>query len=210
MKLKIETFVVGLLQANCYVLWEPKTLEGVIIDPGDDAEKIINFVKKKKLSIPFILNTHGHIDHIGGNTYAKDTLHSKIGIHKLDAILLSNSILCGAGSFELSFIEHSPDFFLSEDKEIELSNFSIKTIHTPGHTQGGVCFFIKEDNLLFSGDTLFCGSVGRTDLPGGSWEQLKTSIEDKLFVLDENTLVFAGHGETTTIRDEKRNNPFFL
>ncbi len=209
MTVKIHIIEVGPLQVNCYIIYDEETKEGVIIDPGDNAADIIKFVNKQSLKISHILNTHGHIDHIGGNFEVKSALNAKLGIHKSDENLLEDSFNNGAAFLMLPFQPHKTDFYLSEESDIIIDKIIIKVIHTPGHTQGGVCFYIKEGNLLFSGDTLFSGSIGRTDLPGGNYDSIISSIKNKLFILPDKTIIYPGHGPASTIKEEKQSNPFF-
>lgn len=209
MSIKFETIIVGMLGVNCYIIWDEATKNGIVIDPGDNGDKILKFIKKTGVNIPYIINTHGHIDHVGANLYLKDILRAKIGIHELDKELLGNSFVNGADLLMLPFTEHNADFFLKDGDEVKVDGVLLKVIHTPGHTQGGVCFYCEEIKSLFSGDTLFDGSIGRTDLPGGNYEQIISAIQNKIFCLPDFVKVYPGHGESTSIGTEKRENPFF-
>ena len=205
-KLIIEHLVVGPLSVNCYIVICKETKKCVVIDPGEDGPEILSKVKKSGATITHIINTHGHFDHIGANRYLKDTAKALISIHALDRVLMTKAQE-HASVYGLT-VDHSPqpDITLNDGDTIGTGNLCFKVIHTPGHTQGGICLSI-EDNL-FSGDTLFEGSIGRTDLPGGNFDTLVTSIKTKLAGLDPSTIVFPGHGGTTTIGREERANPF--
>jgi len=197
--------VVGALETNCYIVYCKKTLKCYIIDPGAEGEKIASFVREKKLKPVGIINTHGHIDHIGANKRIKKEFNIPIMIHPED-----NSLLTEKQNLFFSFFlnsQSSPpaDFFLEEGQKLKVGNCFLEVIHTPGHTLGSI--ILKSDEFVISGDTLFAGGVGRTDLPGGSFELLLNSIKTKLFSLPENLLVLPGHGELTTIKEEKQTNP---
>ena len=189
--MEIVNLIVGELEVNCYLVGDREKNEWLVIDPGGDEEKILEAIEKRKADIKFIINTHGHPDHTGANNIIKKETGAPLYIHKEDASLLSK-----------------PDHFLKEGDILPLGDTSLKVIHTPGHTRGGICLLAPE--ALFSGDTLFAGSIGRTDLPGGSLPVLLRSIRDKLFSLPENTKVYPGHGPQTTIGEEKRSNPFLI
>jgi glyoxylase-like metal-dependent hydrolase (beta-lactamase superfamily II) len=205
-----KTIVVGPFFSNCYILICGTTSEGIIIDPGDEPTKIINTLKKYKPKIKYILLTHAHVDHTRGIPQIKLFTGAPIYLHKADLPLYQNSV-AQAQKFGLYAEEPPPvDFFLKNGDIFEFGKFRLSTIHTPGHSPGGVCFMLDSEDrkMLFSGDTLFAGSIGRTDFWGGSYEQLIDSIKTRLLQLDEKTLVYPGHGEQTTIQDEKLTNPF--
>ncbi len=181
----------------------------MVIDPGADGEQIKNILDKNNLKLKYILNTHGHADHIGANKFLKKHFpEAKIFIHSKDAKMLTNAYENFSKQMGLAITSPSVDILLEDNQEIEFGNQIIKVIYTPGHTQGGVCFLL--DNILFSGDTLFASSIGRTDLNGGSTHQLLLSIKEKLFILPENTKVYPGHGEETNIGKEIKTNPFLF
>lgn len=206
-EIKLQIVPVGALGANCYILWDIKTMEGIIVDPGSEASKIIGVVKKNKLSIKYIINTHGHYDHIGANQELKSKLGAEILVHEADGPLLESPMM------NLSFlkpairnVQHTPDRLLKEGDIITVGAISLEVIHTPGHTQGSIC--LLGDNFILTGDTLFEGSIGRTDLPGGSYDDIHASLKDKLQTLSDDLVVYPGHGPATTIGQEKLNNPF--
>lgn len=195
---------VGSMLENCYLVYEKR--EAVVIDPGADAKEIMDTLSKNDLKLTHILLTHGHYDHIGAVQELKDMTGAKICIHMEDADMLKSarknlSILIGTPA-----VTYSPDIFLYDGQVIETGGMSISVIHTPGHTPGGVCFAIGEN--LFTGDTLFNRSVGRTDFPGGSSLELGRSMNEKLKKIDINYIIYPGHGPFTTLDYEKKNNPF--
>ena len=208
--MKIRALTVGPIMENAYIVYDENTLEGIIIDPGDDAEDIIKIVKDLKLNIKYIVNTHGHADHIGANTQLLKQLHAKLAIHEDDKMMLSdpNLNLSITGYMGREVKSPAPDIILHEGDVITFGNIKLKVIHTPGHTPGGIC--LLGDGVLFSGDSLFEGSVGRTDFPGGSMSALVDSLKKKILTLDPKIKVFPGHGGPTTIGYEASNNPFLL
>lgn len=192
--------------ANCFILGCEATKQAVVIDPGDDADRILMELAKSELKVEYLLNTHGHFDHVGANKRMKEATGARIGIHPADEPMLGE-LSRTAQMFGLA-AENSPpaDFLLNHDDDIRFGEIILKVIHTPGHSQGGVC--LHTPGHLFAGDTLFSGSIGRTDLPGGDYDTLISSIKEKLLPLDENTVVYTGHGPETTIGKEKQMNPF--
>ncbi|MBF0429727.1 MAG: MBL fold metallo-hydrolase [Fibrobacteria bacterium] len=202
----IKTLSVGPIQANCYIIACEQTKKAAIIDPGDEAERIMDMVTSEQLSIELILNTHGHFDHAGANAAIKKTTNATLIIHSLDAEMLGQ-LSTDAGMFGLSSDNSPPPDKLVEDGDkLTLGNLSIDILHTPGHTPGGISFLVEE--AVFTGDTLFAGSIGRTDLPGGDFQALEQSIRTKLYTLEDKIQVYPGHMGPTTISDEKRFNGF--
>lgn len=202
----INTIVVGPLEVNCYILGCEDTKEAAIIDPGDNADEIIKTIDSEGLKPVYIINTHAHFDHIGAVKTIQDHFKIDFLLHKDDLFFVDNAS-AQARAFGLDPIP-KPDVnkYVNNGDKISLGNKVIGVIHTPGHSPGCVCYLI--DNNVFVGDTLFAGSIGRSDLPGGSHETLITSIKEKLFPLGNNTLVYPGHGPSTTIEEEKEHNPF--
>ena len=194
----INRLVVGPLQSNCYIV-TTKNKDTFIIDPGDDADTIRQFIKDQKLKVHFIINTHSHVDHIRANC----ELGYPIYIHELDAPALENpsknysTMLLGG--FKACQVAKK----LRDGEGIKIDDLDIEIMHTPGHSAGGIC--LKVDQVVFTGDTLFKDGVGRTDLPDGSLEQLLDSIKSRLFCLDDKTKIYPGHGESSTIGREKKN-----
>lgn len=203
----IERLVVGMLQCNCYVVGCEDTKAGIIIDPGGDAPLILDKVEQLGLSIEFIVNTHGHIDHIAANRPIKEATGASIAIHHDDAEWL----ITDQGQFArmLGVLSPGPpaDVLLNEGDDVVFGNESLHVIHTPGHSLGGIS--LVADGLCFCGDTLFAMGVGRVDLPGGNWETLMDSIKTRLFAMPDETTVYTGHGPPTTIGREKKSNPWF-
>jgi glyoxylase-like metal-dependent hydrolase (beta-lactamase superfamily II) len=199
---------VGLLQANCYLIGDANSNETAIIDPGGEPELILNVVKKHRLQVKYIFNSHGHFDHISANRPVKLATGAPILIHHADADWLINP-LNPPVEFGTVEIDSPPaDEYLLDNECYKIGNLAVKVIHTPGHSPGSVCFLLKD--LILTGDTLFSGSIGRSDLPGGSEKEILDSINKKILILPENLLVFPGHGPATTIGEEKRNNPFLF
>jgi glyoxylase-like metal-dependent hydrolase (beta-lactamase superfamily II) len=198
--------VVGPLQTNCYLVYSPQSFECLVIDPGAEGKRIISFIKKKNLIPIGIINTHGHIDHIGANKSLKMEFNLPILIHPEDSSLLTSKQNLALSILFASKTSPPADTFLKEGQKIKIGNSSLEVIHTPGHTPGGIS--LRGDEFVLTGDTLFAGGVGRTDLPGGSWDYLLKSIKNKLLKLPDNLIVLPGHGFVTTIGEEKENNPF--
>lgn len=206
MALKIETLVNGPFQENCYLVWDAEQNAGIFIDPGDEPDRLMRTAQFQNIQIEGIYNTHGHIDHAGGVAKIQQTLNIPFAIHPDDEFLLAGlpdqAKMFGLPPLEVPRVDRR----LVDGDEIIVGQHSAEVIHTPGHTPGGICFLF--DDVIFVGDTLFAGSVGRSDLPGGSHAQLIDSIKTRLMVIDDDVRVFSGHGPVTTIGSEKRHNPF--
>ncbi|SDK55943.1 MBL fold metallo-hydrolase [Natronincola ferrireducens] len=202
----LERTEVGVYGANCYILADDKTNEAAVIDPGGDADKIVKILKDNELQLKYIILTHGHGDHIGGLRELKQKTNAPIYIHRDDLYLLQDknknfSALMGGPEIEME-----ADAFLEDGDVLKLGDLTLKTIHTPGHTRGGICIHV--DNILLTGDTLFANSIGRTDLDGGNHQQIIQSIKEKLMILQDDTTVLPGHGPASKIGIEKTTNPF--
>lgn len=192
--------------ANCYILGCEETSAAIVIDPGDDTDKILTVLAEAKLKVKYIINTHGHFDHVGGNRKLKEATAAEILIHADDAPML-NHLQEAAAAFGLSSDNSpAPDRLLKDGDNVSCGSITLEVLHTPGHSPGGISLFTQ--GSVFVGDTLFAGSIGRTDLPGGDFDILKSSIHNKLFVLPDDVIVYPGHMGTTTIGQEKRYNPF--
>lgn len=203
----VETLPVGLIQTNCYVIGCKETGEGAIIDPGGHPQRILAAVDRHRLTIKYVLNTHAHFDHTEANREVVQATGAPLAIHPLEVPLLRAS--GGAALFGLqSDPGPPPDLELADGDELEVGTLRLQVLHTPGHTPGHVCFYEPEEKVLFDGDVLFQRGVGRTDLPGGSWQELMDSIRRVLFALPDETVVYSGHGGPTTIGEEKRLNPW--
>lgn len=206
----VKQYEVGNFAVFCYLIGDEESQEGLFIDPADDAKTLLAEAKSHGLNkIKYIVNTHSHIDHIMGNAEMAKKTGAKIVIHEEDAAAL---VRTPPYMLEMFRATASPpaDSVVKEGDIIQVGNVKLKVIHTPGHSAGGICLYL--DGMVFTGDTLFVGSVGRTDFPGSSWEVLEASIRHKLYVLPGETVVFPGHNygsaPTTTIQYEKRHNPF--
>lgn len=206
----VKQYEVGHFAVFCYLIGDEETKEGLLIDPADDADRLISDAKSQGLNkIKYIVNTHSHVDHIMGNAEMVKKTGAKIVIHEKDAKFLS-----GTPSYLLDMFRAAPsppaDMTVKEGDTIQVGKVELKVIHTPGHSPGGMSLYA--DGMVFTGDSLFVGSVGRTDFPGSSWEELETSIRKKLYVLPGQTIVYPGHNygprSSSTIQYEKRNNPF--
>ena len=201
----LKIFTVGPMEANCYILYNPDKKEGLIIDPGAEGSRLIKFIKQEKICIKYIINTHGHPDHIGANRKVKEYTNAPILIHEYDAPMLTRSGSVLSLIFPLESSSPAADTFVKDGDLIECAGMKLKVLHTPGHTPGGISLLL--DDSIFTGDTLFSGSVGRFDLPGGSEEVLLNSIK-KILSLDENLIIYPGHGPSSTVGEELRSNPF--
>jgi len=194
-KMFIKMFTVGIIGANCFIVGDTQTGEALVIDPGFDsaseAKSIMKEIERNRFTVKFIINTHGHPDHTSGNKTMKEATKAPILIHEYDAPLLRNT---------------PADKTLREGDIVEVGKIKLRVLHTPGHSRGSIALLGAD--AVFSGDTLFAGSIGRYDLPGGSLEQIMNSIRSKLLILPDHFRVYPGHGPITTIGEERRSNPF--
>lgn len=204
-----KQFVVGPLQCNCTILTCEKAREAVVIDPGDEGARLVEELKSQGVTVKYLLHTHAHFDHIGATRTLKENFTTKICLHRGDEKIYQMLPVQGQ-MFGMRFDEPKPiDQFIEDGELLTFGEHRLEVIHTPGHSPGGVCFKLSEkEQLLFSGDTLFQGSIGRTDLWGGNYDTLLQSIRTRLLSLDGDTQVFPGHGGETLISTEKRHNPF--
>ena len=204
----VETIAVGPLQVNCHVVACSETREAMVVDPGDEVPRILDALHNHNLKAVVIVNTHAHFDHVGGNQAICDATHAPLMIHAADAHLLKQAEK-QATAYGLSTTPSpEPDRVLEEGDEIGVGKLKFRVIHTPGHSPGGIC--LHSEGHVFVGDTLFAGSVGRTDLPGGDFDTLIRGIKDKLWPLSEDTVVYSGHGPDTTIGRENESWPTSL
>jgi len=203
-----EILPVGALQCNCSILGDEVSHEAIVVDPGAEIERITAVLERHHLTVQQILVTHAHIDHIAGAAKLKALTGAPVLYNPNDLPLVKMMDLQAAWLGMQTPEVHPPDDTLEEGRVIAVTGLIGQILHTPGHTQGSVCLHIPEQNLLFAGDTLFAGSVGRTDLPGGDGPTLIRSIHSKLLTLPEDTIVVPGHGPNTTIAEEKESNPF--
>lgn len=204
----LESFATGPLQSNCTLLADEQTREALLVDPGDEAGKIARRIAAHGLALKRILLTHAHLDHVGAAFALRRLSGAPVSLHRDDLPLLE-SVDSQAAWLGMNPPEKgTPDHWLDDNAIVGLPTIPLKVLHTPGHTQGGVCFYHEAENLLIAGDTLFLGSVGRTDLPGGNMEQLMRSIHTRLLPLPDETRVICGHGPATTLGRERQTNPF--
>jgi glyoxylase-like metal-dependent hydrolase (beta-lactamase superfamily II) len=205
-----EILPVGMLQCNCSILGDETSREAIVVDPGDDIPRIMALLDKHKLTVKQILITHAHIDHIAGAARLKKLTGAPILYNPRDLPLVkmmdAQAAWLGMAPPEV----HAPDDTVEDGRLISITGLTGNILHTPGHTQGSVCLHLPAQNLLLAGDTLFAGSVGRTDLPGGDGPMLIRSIHEKLLPLPDSTVVIPGHGPSTTIGQERESNPFLV
>ena len=204
----IKRLVVGSLETNCYLISCKRTNEAAIIDPGEEetVNLILNLLQKNNFDLKYIINTHGHVDHIAGNNLLKAKTKALLLIHRLDADMLVDANKNFSSFMSKEIYSPPADKLLGEGDEISLGTLNLIVIHTPGHTPGGISLLLN--NIVFTGDTLFAGSIGRTDLPGGSYQGLIKSIKEKLLILGDDKIIYPGHGPDSTIGIERRTNPY--
>jgi hydroxyacylglutathione hydrolase len=212
MTIGIKQLTLGIASTNCYIVGDEETKEAILIDPVDEAPLLFQTAKDAGWTIKLILATHGHFDHILASKELKELTGAPFYIHKKDEPLLKNLPAMGLRFVGEAFPEGAvPDRYLTDESEtITVGAIKLETLFTPGHAPGHVAFFMREHNIVFSGDCLFAGSIGRTDLPGGDYPLLMKSIFEKLVPLGDDVRVLAGHMQETTIGQERRTNPFLL
>jgi hydroxyacylglutathione hydrolase len=204
----LESFPVGPLHCNCTILGDEVTREAIVVDPGDNIPEILSRLQKHGLTLRQIVITHAHIDHVGGAVQLKRATGAPVFLNQKDVGLLS-AMAMQAGWIGVPTPEVAPPDASAEDGlAVGLAALPGEVIHTPGHTPGSICLLFQKQNLLLAGDTLFAGSIGRTDLPGGDGRQILRSLRDRLLVLPDTTRVLPGHGPETTIGEERQSNPF--
>ncbi len=210
-ELMVRGIVVGVFQENCWVIGNRRTGEGICIDPGDQPDEVLALARDMGVTIKYIANSHAHIDHVMGVAGVYAATGAKFLLHESDLDLLRNGWkgMAARMGLDVSQGPPDPDMFVKDGDIVEVAGLRLRTITTPGHTPGSVSYY-AEEGMLFSGDTLFRGSIGRTDLPGGSLEQEMASICERLLMLPEETIVLPGHMEETTVAFEKAHNPFVL
>lgn len=212
--MKTKIFSVNPFEMNCYIYYDEISLEGVIIDPGAYTESeerdISDFVSKNNIKITYILNTHGHIDHILGNVWAKKIFGVPLLMHNDDQPLIDNA-LQQASLFGIDFPQPpKPDKYIDECNPVRFSETALKILHTPGHSPGSVCFVDEKEKIIFGGDCIFKGSIGRTDLWMGDMDILMNSINNKIMTYPDDFIICPGHYEETTVGEEKVSNPFLI
>src|SRR5438477_2149704 len=203
-----EILPVGPLQCNCSVIGDDATREAIVIDPGDDIQQVLEIIHKHNLKVQQIVITHAHIDHVGGAMKLRAATGAPILLNQNDYALLkmldAQAAWIGVAAPGKVEIDHS----VGQADSIKVASLSADVIHTPGHTEGSICLYVPAEKKLIAGDTLFAGSIGRTDLPGGSFEKITSSLHEKVLALPDETVVIPGHGPLTTIGDERESNPF--
>lgn len=205
--LSVETFVVRYTATNCYLIYSKQDGEGLIVDPGDVSKELWHMVEKLKFKIKYIVNTHGHIDHTGGNDWYREKTGAPLLVHELDRDFYANPDL-NLSTYSKPCVLKQADRMLQDGDMIRIGKEELKVLHTPGHTPGSICLLSK--TILFSGDTLFAGSIGRTDFPLGSYEELMNSLKTKIMTLQGNLAVYPGHGPSSHLDLERRTNPFLI
>ena len=198
----IKKLVVGPLESNCYIVGDENTKEVFVVDPGGDYKKIKNLIDKDNLRPQAVINTHGHGDHIASN----EDFGLPVWIHRLDASFLKDPSKNLSGTFGFLLKTRSASRLLEDGDMLNIGSCTLEVMHTPGHTPGSIC--LKGNRVVFTGDTLFCQGIGRTDFEYGSEEDLIRSIKEKLFTIDEDYIIYPGHGPSSTIAHEKLNNPY--
>jgi len=206
----IDKLVVGALGANCYIIADDKVEESpaIIVDPGGEVDRIIAKIQSHALNVKYIILTHGHGDHIGAVEQLRKMTSAEVLIHHLDEPMLYDPHLNLSDTYSGPEITFHPDKTIGDDSTLSIGNIKITIIHTPGHTKGGICLYIESEKVLITGDTLFYGSIGRTDLPGGNHKDIIQSILVKLMKLPDDVVVYPGHGSSTNIKFERNKNPF--
>jgi glyoxylase-like metal-dependent hydrolase (beta-lactamase superfamily II) len=205
----VACVTVGMLEENCYLYACPQTHEAVIIDPGDEAAHILAAIEKLALIPRYIINTHGHFDHILAIDAVSEVYPVPLAIHPADVPLYNDALTSQQFGLPLPFVRRKPDILLKEGDRLSFGTLTLEILHTPGHTPGGICL-VSQSYCVFSGDTLFYRGIGRTDLAGGDSQQIEQSIRSKLYTLEDDLVVFPGHGQSTTILEEKYENPFVI
>ena len=206
-KLKVDQYVVGQVQTNCYVVVNSETKECLIVDPGAAAVQLAERIRRDEYKPVAVLLTHGHFDHAGAAEELAEDFGIQIYAHEDEAETLGESKMNVSWMVGNNESYHA-DVYVKDEQVLELAGFQIRVLHTPGHTFGGCCYYLPYEDVVFSGDTLFAQSVGRTDFPGGSMSSIVRSIKDKLMVLPEHTTVYPGHNDVTSIETERMYNPY--
>jgi hydroxyacylglutathione hydrolase len=208
-RMKWKRLPLGPLQTNCYCIWNDNK-DCVIIDPGEEAGRLINWIESNQFKPLAILLTHAHFDHIGAVDKVREKFNIPLYVHEKEAKWLLEPALNGSQLFGMSdLIRLKPaDYILTKEKNLSIGDFNFQLFETPGHSPGSISYYYKREGAVFAGDTLFMGSIGRTDLPGGNHEELLKSIHENLLTLPEDTIVLSGHGPETTIGNEMDSNPF--
>ena len=201
--MEIKTLIVGPIQENCYIASDPHSLEAVVIDPGDEADMIMDYIREKGLQVKYILLTHGHHDHIGAVAEVKEATNALVAIHADDQTMLTD-----AGKNLGDIILSPADMILHNNDVISFGSYHLRVIYTPGHTRGGCCYYEAAEKVCFTGDTLFKGTVGRTDLYGGDYGAILVSVRERLAIVTDGCAIYPGHGPSSTMAYERKVNPY--
>ncbi len=205
----VRCLTVGPMMSNCYLVWCEETREALVIDPGADGRRILAEIRKELLEVRYIVNTHGHADHIGANREVKEATGAQLLIHAEDAPMLTSPNMNLSLYLGVPVKGPAADRLLQDGEEIAVGKgVFLRVIHTPGHTRGSIC--LQGEGVIFTGDTLFAGSVGRTDFPGGSYKELLASIKEKLLCYEDSYVIYPGHGPSSTLEYERKHNPFLF
>ena len=204
--MKIKKMLVSDYETNCFILSDEQTKEAVIIDPGDDGIVLMEYINEQKLTVKYILNTHGHNDHVGNNDYMKAQTGALVAIHADDVDILQNPQLYIQDDSIKG--QAAPDIILHNGDEITFGAYTLTVLYAPGHTKGGVVFWEKKEGVCFCGDTIFRGTVGRTDLYGGDMEVMLNTVQKRLAVIGDEVQLYPGHGPTTTMGYERKLNRY--
>ena len=205
--MKVEKFVIGMIQTNCYLVQNEESKECFLVDPAICPEELVSHIKSEGLELKAILLTHGHFDHIMGIDGFVDEFHVPVYVYEEDADAMTDPKLNQSSVYTGGYTYEGARS-IREGQILKLAGYDFEVFHTPGHTKGGCCYYVRSEDVLFSGDTLFQNSIGRTDFPGGSMSDLVRAVKEKLMVLPDETLVYPGHMGETTIGHEKTHNPF--
>ncbi len=205
-KLRVLQKVLGMVSTNVYLAVNTETKEAFLVDPADRADVIDGWIAQEGVYLKAILLTHGHYDHIGAVTELKKKYQAPVYVMEAEDVVLKDPMLNLSGNFRPFTVKS--DRLLRDGEVFELAGFSIKAFHTPGHTRGGACYYLDKEKTLFSGDTIFCETIGRTDLPTGSYGELVRSVKGLLAKLPDDTAIYPGHEQATTAAHEKRYNPY--
>jgi hydroxyacylglutathione hydrolase len=203
-----EILPVGPLQCNCSIIGDEASREAIVIDPGDDIERVVSLIRKHNLQVKQIVITHAHIDHVGGAMKLRAATGAPILLNQNDYALLKMLDVQAAWIGMPTPGKVDIDQSLGQSDKVKVGSLSAEVLHTPGHTEGSICLYFPVENKLIAGDTLFAGSIGRTDLPGGSYDKILHSLHDRVLALPDKTVVVPGHGPLTTIGEERESNPF--
>ncbi len=207
MEIEIAVLTVGPVQTNCYIVNKKGSTSCIVVDPGEDADKIANYIERKGLKNEGILLTHGHFDHITGVSELISMAGGRLYVCDREKELLADSSLNGSAMVR-NEVALEAEYYLKDGQVLEIADMKFRVIHTPGHTIGSCCYYMEKEKILFSGDTIFMESVGRTDFPTGNWSQLSASIKEKVLTLPSDVKIYPGHGPETDVAYEKENNPY--